>query len=224
MSATGKVSIAAVVIVAFVAGVLFTTAGANWFDAGDRVATESRAGDTRIEATNATTSVASLEDAFTQVSESVNPTVVQIRAERVQQRRVPNMFEGTPFEDFFNTPDGQEREYRAQGLGSGVIVQSDGYVITNNHVIEDADELQVVLADGTSYDGDVVGTDPASDLAVLKIDAEGLPEMSFGSVDDVRVGQWVLAFGSPFSLELSNTVTAGIVSAIGRTSQNLSTL
>jgi serine protease Do len=134
------------------------------------------------------------------------------------------MFEGTPFEDFFDMPDGQEREYRAQGLGSGVIVRSDGYVVTNNHVIEGADELQVVLADGSSYDGEVVGTDPASDLAVLKIDADGLPEMSFGTVDDVRVGQWVLAFGSPFSLELSNTVTAGIVSAIGRTSQNLSTL
>lgn len=224
MSATGKVSIAVVVIVAFVAGVLFTTAGANWFDLGEKVATESKAGDTRIASSTATADAASLEDAFTAVSESVNPTVVQIRSERVQRRRVPNMFEGTPFEDFFQAPDGGEREFRAQGLGSGVIVRSNGYVVTNNHVIEGADELQVVLADGSTYDGEVVGTDPASDLAVLKIDAEDLPVMSFGTVDDVRVGQWVLAFGSPFSLDLSNTVTAGIVSAIGRTSSNLTSL
>nr|WP_272481536.1 trypsin-like peptidase domain-containing protein [Rhodothermus marinus] len=112
------------------------------------------------------------------VAERVNPTVVQIRSERVI-RRQPfrwNPFEGTPFEEFFNfrMPDMPE-EFRSQGLGSGVIIRADGYIVTNNHVVEGADELQVVLHDGTTYDAEVVGTDPQSDLAVLKIDAENLP-------------------------------------------------
>lgn len=227
MSATRKVSIAVVIFAAFIMGVLFTTVGANVFDLGDRIAIESVAGpgDTAIEEATAG-SVLALEDAFTRVAEVVSPTVVQIRSERITERTNPfSRFEGTPFDNFFPAPDRNENnEYRSQGLGSGVIARSDGYIITNNHVIEGADELEVVLFSGQAYDAEIVGTDPGSDLAVIKIAATDLPAVSFGDMAHVRVGQWVMAFGSPLSSDLDNTVTAGIVSALSRTSSGLNNL
>ena len=219
MRRTRTLSIIALVVIAFLAGVFFTTAGANLLGLSNQATTPTLAreenGGTRIEGA----AVNSLEEAFVAVAERVNPTVVQIRSERVI-RRQPfrwNPFEGTPFEEFFNfrIPDMPE-EFRSQGLGSGVIIRADGYIVTNNHVVEGADELQVVLHDGTTYDAEVVGTDPQSDLAVLKIDAENLPYISMGDASSLRVGQWVLAFGSPLSPQLSNTVTAGIISALNR--------
>jgi serine protease Do len=199
-----------------VAGILFATAGANLFDSGDSVGTASQAasvasGTTALDPDSVGGRSLALQDAFTQVAENVNPAVVQIRATRRQQNRNP--FRGTPFENFFGGPDG---ERRSQGLGSGAIIRPDGYVVTNNHVVEGADELSVRLFDGSEYDAEIVGTDPPSDLAVLKIDATDLPDLSFGNSDNVKTGQWVLAFGSPLSADLSNTVTAGIVSAVGR--------
>lgn len=206
----------------FIAGILFMTAGANLFGWGDSVGTESRAsgpgGTTAISATDNSgfQRAVSLEDAFMEVAESVNPAVVQIRAETVQERRSP--FEGTPFEDFFGRPPGgggQGGNVR-QGLGSGVVVRADGHIITNNHVVEGADNLRVRMHNGEMYDAEVVGTDPFSDLAVIKIDAEDLRVVSFGDSEAVRPGQWVMAFGSPLDERLSNSVTAGIVSAKGR--------
>lgn len=222
MSATSKVSIVVFVIASFIAGVMFTTVGANFLNLGELIGTQSRASD--YDYTGTTLSTASeLEDAFMAVSEAVNPTVVQIQSERVTS--VPgspfggrNPFEGTPFEDFFgfgDRPEG-EREFRQQGLGSGVLIREDGYIVTNNHVIEGAEELQIRLFDGSVYDATVVGADPLSDLAVIRINANDLPHISFGNSDELRVGQWVMAFGSPLSPELSNTVTAGIISALGR--------
>jgi len=219
MRRTRTLSIIALVVIAFLAGVFFTTAGANLLGLSNRATTPTLAreenGGTRIEGA----AVNSLEEAFVAVAERVNPTVVQIRSERVI-RRQPfrwNPFEGTPFEEFFNfrMPNMPE-EFRSQGLGSGVIIRADGYIVTNNHVVEGADELQVVLHDGTTYDAEVVGTDPQSDLAVLKIEAKNLPYISMGDASSLRVGQWVLAFGSPLSPQLSNTVTAGIISALNR--------
>ncbi len=226
MSAKGKASIALLLVVAFVAGILFTTAGANLFGVGDRVGTMTRADDTSISEEMA--AAMEFEQAFTQVAENVNPTVVQIRAEQVvESRRGPfggspfegTPFEGSPFEDFFGqrpSPFGQQGPQLREGLGSGVIIRQDGYIVTNNHVVESADELSVVTFDGSTYDAEVIGTDPYSDLAVIKIDAAELPVIGFGEADDLRVGQWSMAFGSPLSEELSNTVTAGIISAIGR--------
>lgn len=153
MRRTRTLSIIALVVIAFLAGVFFTTAGANLLGLSNRATTPTLAreenGGTRIEGA----AVNSLEEAFVAVAERVNPTVVQIRSERVIRTRPFrwNPFEGTPFEEFFNfrIPDMPE-EFRSQGLGSGVIIRADGYIVTNNHVVEGADELQVVLYDGTT--------------------------------------------------------------------------
>ena len=101
-----------------------------------------------------------------------------------------------------------------QGSGSGVIISSDGYIATNNHVVEDAENLEVVLNDMQTYDAEVIGVDPTTDIALIKIDAEDLPTVEFANSDEVRIGDWVVAVGNPFSL--TSTVTAGIVSAKGR--------
>lgn len=121
-----------------------------------------------------------------------------------------------PFYEFFNGPGTGQREYKqhGQGSGSGVIMSTDGYIVTNNHVIDNATEIQVTLNDNRTYTGKIVGTDPSTDLAVIKIEAENLQPMTFGNSDDVKVGEWVLAVGNPFNL--TSTVTAGIVSAKGR--------
>lgn len=215
MSATGKASVAILLVAAFVAGILFTTAGANLFGLGDKVGTDSQARTTEVNVQ--TGSADELSEAFAQVTESVSPTVVQIRPGR-EVEGFRNPFEGTPFEDFFGVPDDQGPQFQ-QGLGSGVVVRPDGYIITNYHVVAEADEVSVVMSDGEEYEAEVVGTDEYSDLAVVRIDADDLTTIAFGSTDDVRAGYWVLAFGSPLSEDLENTVTAGIISAKGRLSE-----
>ncbi|RMH63732.1 MAG: Do family serine endopeptidase [Bacteroidetes bacterium] len=221
MRITRTLSVAALLVVAFLTGVFFTTAGTNLFDGTRDVITASHAfpdeGGTAIDEIDLN-SVAALEDAFTTVAERVNPTVVQILAEKTVNRpSFVNPFEGTPFEDFFGGPMGDRQQpFQTRGLGSGVIVREDGYIITNNHVVEGADELSVRLFDGTEHEAEIVGTDAFSDIAVIRIQVDDLPYVSFGSKEDIRVGQWVLAFGSPLSEELSNSVTAGIISAVGR--------
>ena len=103
-------------------------------------------------------------------------------------------------------------------MGSGVIVDAkNGHIITNNHVVEGADQISIVLMDEREFDAEVLATDPKSDLAILKIDAKNLTQVTLGNSDNLDVGEWVLAIGSPFSSSLSHTVTAGIVSAKGRT-------
>ena len=120
---------------------------------------------------------------------------------------------------FFNPymdPNG-EREYKTNALGSGVIVDArNGYIITNNHVVEDMDNIKVKLFDKREYKAEIMGTDPKSDLAILKIEADNLRQLKLGDSDKLRVGEWVMAVGSPFSENLSHTVTTGIVSAMGR--------
>ena len=226
MSVRRKTSILVLAVSAFVAGILFTTAGANLFERGDQIGTAATAkfveGDHSPQAALVEPSAAalSMEKTFTEVAERVNPAVVQIRSEKVQQRSNP--LQGTPFEDFFG--ERAPEEFRSDALGSGVIVRDDGYIVTNNHVIDGADDLEVKLFDGRFAEAEVVGTDSRSDLAVIKINESDLPTLPYGDMSEVRVGQWVMAFGSPLSLDLSNSVTAGIVSAIGRTSRQLSAL
>lgn len=132
---------------------------------------------------------------------------IEVRKKLSSQRSID------PFYLFFGMPDTMpERE--AQGGGSGVIISSDGYIVTNNHVIEGATTVRVKLADGRAYDGKVIGSDPATDVALLKIEEKGLPTLTFGSSDSLRLGEWVLAIGYPMGLQ--STVTAGIVSAKAR--------
>ncbi|HPE86505.1 MAG: Do family serine endopeptidase [Bacteroidales bacterium] len=117
------------------------------------------------------------------------------------------------FRDFFGYPNNEPgRQY--MGSGSGVIISSDGYIVTNNHVVQDAEEIEVYLNDKRTFQAKLVGTDPSSDLAVIKIDETDLPVIPFGNADQVKVGEWVLAVGNPFNL--NSTVTAGIVSAKAR--------
>lgn len=119
-----------------------------------------------------------------------------------------------PFFEFFGYPQGSTQQREAKAGGSGVIISEDGYIVTNNHVIEGATKLRVTLPDGRAFDAKTIGTDPATDVALIKIDASGLPTLPFGSSDDLRLGEWVLAIGYP--MELQSTITAGIVSAKAR--------
>jgi serine protease Do len=162
-----------------------------------------------------------LEEAFGLVSELVGPSVVAVASVRVIEGRSP--FRGTPFEEFFRDPffgpfGGEQPPQRAEGLGSGVLINGSGYILTNYHVIAEAEELTVRLHDGREFDAEVVGADEATDLAVIRIEAERLPEnlpiATFGDSDALRVGQFVVAIGSPFGLE--QTVTSGVVSSKGR--------
>ena len=114
----------------------------------------------------------------------------------------------------YGVPRSQGEPRQIRGGGSGVIISPDGYIVTNNHVVEDATELRVKLYDQRTFDAEIIGTDPTSDVALIKIDAEDLPTLRFGSSDALRLGEWVLAIGSP--LELQSTITAGIVSAKAR--------
>lgn len=175
------------------------------------------------------TSVRGLPD-FTDLVEQVGPSVVNIRTlEKVSARNMSgaideNMLEffkrfGLPIPNMPNAPKGQRPkpgpqhpdEEQPRGLGSGFILSSDGYVMTNAHVVEGADEVVVTLTDQREFKAKIIGYDKRSDVAVVKIDATGLPAVKIGDVSRLRVGEWVMAIGSPFGLE--NTVTAGIVSA-----------
>ena len=151
-------------------------------------------------------------EAFIKVASNGNPAVVSIVSEKVIEQNYNQFF--SPFGDQF--PQG---ESKGHSLGSGVIIDSDeGYIITNNHVIDDAEDIKVILYDKREVRGTIVATDPPSDLAVIKVDPNGLSTVALGNSDQLSVGEWVVAIGSPFGLHLNHTVTAGIVSAIGRSS------
>jgi len=161
-------------------------------------------------------SAASLPD-FTDIVESSSPAVVKILVEYESENlRYQEQMEELPeyLRRFFDFRGGPPVPRDRAGMGSGFIVSEDGYVVTNNHVVENARQILVRLPDRQEYDATLVGTDPRSDLAVLKMEARGLPVVPLADDEDVKVGQWVLAIGSPFSLDFS--VTAGIVSAVGR--------
>jgi serine protease Do len=162
---------------------------------------------------------------FTRLAEMVSPAVVNIRTVKTIKGGGPVFRhfqrgpwgQDSPFKDFFERFFGDEmqREFKQPSLGSGFIIDKDGYVVTNNHVIEGADQIKVKLNDESEFDAEVIGRDPTTDIALLKIKSDhDLPVIKLGDSEALKIGQWVVAIGSPFGLE--HTVTAGIVSAKGR--------
>jgi serine protease Do len=156
-------------------------------------------------------------NAFVSIAEHVTPAVVSIQAERDQRARVqrsPRRNNAPGLEDFFQQLDPRQRQEPQEASGSGFIVSKDGYILTNNHVVENFDRLNVTLTDHRVFKAKVVGRDPTTDVAVIKIDGKDLPVANLGNDESTRVGEWVLAIGNPLGLDF--TVTAGIVSAKGR--------
>lgn len=174
---------------------------------------------------DATDLLTRFNSAMVNLADVAKPTVVMVSTERtVRTRSRGSLFDFGPFRDhpfFRDREEGQEREYQQRGLGSGVIVSEDGYILTNHHVIAQADTIKVTLINQEEIPAEVVGSDPNTDVAVLKIEAENLPYMEFGDSEQLQVGEMVMAIGSPLGSALAHTVTQGIVSAKGRSDLNI---
>jgi len=171
------------------------------------------------------TTIKSLGQAFVEVAKNVQPSVVNITTEKTITMRPwdrfgEDFFKGSPFEEFFKgfgfspQEEGKMYQHKQRSGGSGVIVDKEGYILTNNHVIEGADKVKVRLNDGREFTATVKGQDSRTDLAVLNIKAKDLPVATLGDSDKLEVGEWAIAIGSPFGLE--HTVTVGVISAKGR--------
>ncbi len=209
-----KVTIATFLAIGLTVGLMlggvFTTTQSGMADPAERQALEQ-------ELKDLSNFTAKWEQSFRKVSEYASPAVVYISSERVVEMERPQMpgpFGDEFFDRFFRGPE--NRQYRQRARGSGFIFDKEGYVLTNNHVVQKADELEVKLTDGRTFKAEIMGTDDATDLAVIKLkgDFNSLPTLDFGDSDNVDIGQWVIAIGNPFGLK--HTVSAGIVSAKGR--------
>ena len=172
---------------------------------------------TAVKETNSEVAIAVPQNYVSDVVNRVGDSVVRIDASRTVATNVPAAFNDPFFRQFFgsqmpNIPNEQIQ----RGMGSGFVVSSDGLILTNAHVVEGSDGVKVTLKDGRTYDGKVMGTDSLTDVAVIKIEAEELPAVTFADSDELQPGEWAIAIGNPLGLD--NTVTTGIVSATGRTS------
>lgn len=206
-------------------GSVLTLGAVSQMDLGKQVVTLERSSDSPKSLSASLNNTINAPFDFSPVADKVTPTVVHIKtkalakANNMQMNPFGDMFGGPDIERFFfGEPRGgnqrpKQKEFN-QGSGSGVIISADGYIVTNNHVVANADEVEVVTVNNKSYKAKVVGTDPSTDLAVLQIKESGLSFLKFGNSDQVKVGNWVLAVGNPFNL--ASTVTAGVVSAKGR--------
>ncbi len=207
-----KKGIIAVGIPFLVAGLLMAS-GFNW--TGPSVAADVN-GKTQPPAL----STPVMPSSFAELAESLSPTVVNVKVTKIEKatfqgHHMPEGPFGDFFERFFKEMPRMPEGHRTQGAGSGVIISEDGYILTNNHVVEGAKEVTVTLSDKNEYKAEVIGLDPKTDLAVLKIETQnGLPAAALGNSENLRVGDWVVAIGNPFGL--NHTVTSGIVSAKGR--------
>ncbi|HVO35656.1 MAG TPA: trypsin-like peptidase domain-containing protein, partial [Gemmatimonadales bacterium] len=208
MSSKGRdfVKLGGIVAVAFVAGLFFAT-GLGLPRPGQAEAAHPVNVVTGPRAPLRT--VDGVVPSFADIAERVRPSVVYVTVQKTE--RGDNVQIPPEFRDFFHNPTGPRI---VQGSGSGFIVSQDGYILTNNHVVAGADKVKVTLLDNRKFDARVIGRDPRTDVAVIKIDADHLTPLAFGNSDDARIGDWVLAIGNP--LDLQFTVTAGIVSAKGR--------
>lgn len=160
-------------------------------------------------------------NAFVELAEATSPAVVTVfTSQTIRQRAQRSLFDEFFGFDPFSGPgqrqQPQEREFRRSGQGSGFIVSADGFILTNNHVVQNADSVYVRTQDNREFTAQIVGTDPGTDIAVLKVEARNMPMLKLGNSDELRIGEWVMAVGSPLSESLAHTVTQGIVSAKGR--------
>ncbi len=174
-----------------------------------------------------------LNSAFVELAENARPSVVTIFTDKVvktQTSPFASPFFNDPFREFFGDDffgrffrpqPPREEERHLRGMGSGVIVSPDGYILTNNHVVRDADKVKVMFIDGRKVDAEIIGTDAKTDIAVIKVKENNLTPIELGDSEQLRVGEWVIAIGSPLSENLAHTVTAGIVSAKGRSNLRL---
>lgn len=201
-----------------------TTVGAiKYFDGGEGTSDFSYFTPKNTDAKYASFNMSGVGDDFVKAAKMTVPAVVSIKNFSTRKQRSN---EQDLFEQFFGNPFGNNQRQQTPppnmptGMGSGVIISPDGYIISNNHVIAGANKLEVVLSNKKSYIANLVGTDPTTDIALLKIEEKGLPYLNFANSDNVEVGQWVLAVGNPMGL--NSTVTAGIVSAKGRSIDLLS--
>src|SRR6476661_2503968 len=216
-SGFSRARLGAAVVVAFVCGLVF----ASGFDL-TRFGFAQQGKGTQV-ASSQVQSLAETGSAFEAIADHVTPSVVSIRTTTVRAR--PRMRGGIPgnapgIEDFFRQFEQQmPREQVQEASGSGFIVSKDGYILTNNHVVADADKVTVTLLDKRTFEAKVIGRDPTTDVAVIKIDGSNLPVATLGNDEASRVGQWVVAIGNPLGLDF--TVTAGIISAKGRPLQGL---
>src|SRR5436190_7025727 len=157
--------------------------------------------------------------AFEAIAEHLTPAVVSIRSEQLEARRQQRRNIPPGMEDFFKQFEIPDQQQPRSGTGSGFVVSKDGYILTNNHVVADADRVTVTLLDNRQFSAKVIGTDPTTDVALIKVEADNLPVVQLGNDEVSRVGQWVVAIGNPLGLDF--TVTAGIISAKGRSQLNL---
>jgi serine protease DegQ len=171
--------------------------------------------------TDAARQNASLPTSYSDAAQKAMPSVVNVFTSKEVKISSHPLMEDPMFRRFFGDRFESPQSRRASSLGSGVIVSSEGYILTNHHVIEAADEIEVALADGRKAKARVIGSDPETDLAVVRVDMEALPTMTFGHSDNARVGDIVLAIGNPFGV--GQTVTMGIISALGRTHMGINT-
>ncbi len=203
-----KIAVWAVVITT-----VFLLGGLTFYTLG-KMSTQGRFAPSRV-TPNVPRQIMETGRAFSDIVNTVSPSVVNISTTKLVQRDSGPFF-NDPFFDFlspfhdFGTP----RKWKERSLGSGVIVSTDGYIVTNNHVVEKADEIKVTLFDRRVLKGRIVGADSKTDVAIIRIDADSLPVLTWGDSEKLQVGEFVLAIGSPYGL--SNTVTMGIISAVGR--------
>src|ERR671915_45771 len=215
-SKLARARVGVAVVTAFVCGLLFASASDltrfSWAQQGQGSARPS-ARDVKP--------LADFGTAFEAIAEHVTPAVVAIQTERVARSSRRNFPRGSQpgIEEFFRQFESPQQDRLQEGTGSGFIVSRDGYILTNNHVVADADRVTIGLLDKRTFTARVVGRDPTTDIALIKIDATNLPVATLGDDRNARVGQWVLAIGNP--LQLDFTVTAGIISSKGRSLRNL---
>ena len=157
---------------------------------------------------------------ITTVVDTVGPAVVRINASKTVTSQVPDAFNNPFFREFFGSQIPEQPQQRVErGTGSGFIINTDGMILTNAHVVDGADQVDVVLKDGRTFAGKVLGTDPVTDVAVIKVEADNLPIVTLGDSEQLKPGEWAIAIGNPLGLD--NTVTTGIISATGRSSSEV---